>query len=178
MRGSLRQSRRPQQQHPQPHYSHARTQNSDGSPVTWPWQLNNLHTVISPFYPCSYRCEHALAYARASLSQLALSYPECASALRLYLSLPVLYFDHEHQLILDGAPDPSNPRHVHYRALYTLESASPELASFAAALSHGDSLLLDDQTLKVQRGPDRLITLPRTDPALGLIAPFGAQAID
>jgi hypothetical protein len=136
----------------------------------WPWELNNLFTMTVPFYPCSYRCPAALAWARAALAEMGRAHPAAAAALREALARPVLYFDHEHQLVLDGELVEG---WVRYRAVALPPSASPQLAPLAAAIGAGDRLTLDDRQLLVERGGHTQLRLERTDPALGLIAPFG-----
>jgi len=153
------------------YHSQARTLAPDGAtPTPWPWELNNLYAMVVPFYPCSYRCEPALAWARAALTEMARVYPLFVDELRALLARPVLYFDHDHQLVLDGAYADGR---VAYRAVALASPASPELAAFAAAIGAGDRLSLDDHRLLVERDGQPIMQLERTDPALGVIAPFG-----
>ncbi len=152
--------------------SQARTLAPDGSThAPWPWELNNLHTMIVPFYPCSYRCERALAWACACLAEMARVHPAVVAALRAALARPVLYFDHDHQLVLDGEYVDGR---VSYSAVALTESAPPQLTALAAALRLGNQLSLDDRRLRVERDGRPVLNLTRTDPALGFIAPFGA----
>ena len=154
------------------YHSQARTLRPDGStPTPWPWELNNLHTMVVPFYPCSYRCTAALAWARSCLEEMTRAHPALAGELRTTLAQPVLYFDHDHQLVLDG--ECADGR-VAYRAVKRLESASPQLAALGAAIGRGDRLSFNDRQLIVERSGEILLRLVRTDPALGFIAPFGA----
>ncbi len=151
--------------------SHARTPApEEGSPAAWPWELNNLFTMIVPFYPCSYRCAAALAWARAVLAEMGRVHPAATAALRAALARPVLYFDHDHQLALDGELVDGS---VRYRAAAVPPSVSPQLAPLASAIGAGDCLTFDDRQLLVERGGHTQLRLGRTDPALGLIAPFG-----
>jgi hypothetical protein len=144
----------------------------DGSSQTpWPWELNNLHTMIVPFYPCSYRCQAALAWARACLEEMARSRPAFVNELRTTLAQPVLYFDHDHQLVLDG--EYADGR-IAYSCVRQLESASLQLTALAAAINRGSQLSLDDRELVVERSGEIVLRLLRTDPALGFLAPFGA----
>jgi hypothetical protein len=155
------------------YHSQARTLGPDGSTQTpWPWELNNLHTMIVPFYPCSYRCQAALNWARACLEELARVHPEIADGLRTILSRPVLYFDHDHQLIIDG--EYADGR-IAYSCVRQLESASLQLTALAAAINRGSQLSLDDRELVVERSGEIVLRLVRTDPALGFLAPFGAS---
>ena len=154
--------------------SHARTLASDGSTrAPWPWELNNLHSVIVPFYPCSYRCDRALAWARTALAESARVHPTYAGELRAVLARPVLYFDHEHQVVFDGEVVDGT---VTYRAVALAPSPSSQLAVLAAAFGRGERLSLDDRYLLVERGTQMVLRLERTDPGLGFIAPFGIAA--
>ena len=102
---------------------------ADGTtPIPWPWELNNLHTMIVPFYPCSYRCERALAWARACLTEMARTHPAFVDELRAVLARPVLYFDHDHQLVFDGEAAVDT---VAYRAVVLTPSAPPLLGALA-----------------------------------------------
>ena len=153
------------------YYSWSRTvSNGRRSENPWPWQLNNLYTVIAPFYPCSYCCEAALAWSTAALEQMAGRHPESVEGLREVLARPVLYFDHEHQVILDGRLADGA---VSYRGAGLPGPGSPELRRFAAAIAAGDRLRLDDASLVVERDGEVVLELERTDPALGFVAPFG-----
>jgi len=114
--------------------------------------------------------DSALAWARAALAEMGRAHPAAAATLREALARPVLYFDHEHQLVLDGEVVEG---WVRYRAVALPPSASPQLAPLAAAIGAGDRLTLDDRQLLVERGGHTQLRLERTDPALGLIAPFG-----
>lgn len=155
------------------YHTWARTVAPDGSsPAPWPWELNNLHIMLVPFYPCSYRCAHALAWARTTLNELAAVHPEFVDALRGVLARPVLYFDHDHQLVFDGTWVGDG---VTYRSVALPPPASPQLEALAAAIGRGDRLQFDDHQLLVERDGRAVLHLHRTDPALGFIAPFGAD---
>ena len=147
--------------------SQART---PAAPTPWPWELNNLHTLIAPFYPCSYRCEHARTWARATLEALARHHPQLVDTLRARLFRPVLYFDHDHQLVFDGE---GTEDRISYRAVALPPCASPQLGALATAIAHGDRLAFDDRQLLVEHRGQVVLRLERTDPALGFIAPFG-----
>ena len=134
----------------------------------WPWELNNLFVALVPFYPCSYQCTAALAYARATLAQAETSHPGLTARVRQVLARPVLYFDHEHQVILEPTADlgeASEPVMVGGAAVPPW--TQPAMAEFAAAIGAAPSLELTDAELRI--GPQ---TLARTDPALGFLAPF------
>ncbi len=153
------------------YYSQARTLRPDGSmAVPWPWQLNNLDTMLLPFYPCTYCCGAAVAQARACLAEMARVHPRTVDELRAAFVRPVLYFDHDHQLSLDGTHADG---WVAYRAVAVNRYASPEFVALAAAIGTGDRLRLDDRKLLVLRGDEPVLRLERTDPALGFLAPFG-----
>jgi len=153
------------------YYSWSRTVASAGR---WPWQLNNLHTMIAPFYPCTYGCSEALAWARAVLAEMAKVYPEAVEQLRDVLLRPVLYFDHDHQLILEPtAAGEVSGEAVDYRAVAVSGSASRAFAGFAETLRAGNRLFLDGTTLRIERDGSVVARFVRTDPALGFLAPFG-----
>jgi hypothetical protein len=183
------------------YHSQARTLAPDGTtPVPWPWELNNLYTMTVPFYPCTYRCDRALAWARTAFAEMARAHPASVEELRVALARPVLYFDHEHQLVLDGVAEgsegprvqgskreraprsvpetlgPSNrsAMRIAYRAVALPQCVSAQCAALAAAIGRGDRLSLDDRQLLVQSGGQTVLRLERTDPALGFVAPFGA----
>jgi hypothetical protein len=153
------------------YYSQARTRAPDGStPVPWPWELNNLYTMVVPFYPCSYRCAQALAWARASLQEMGKVYPALLDELRGWLARPVLYFDHDHQLVFNGQYVDGR---ISYQGVALPGSGSPHLAALAAAIGRGNLLRLDDRELLIERNGQAVLSLKRTDPALGFVAPFG-----
>jgi hypothetical protein len=99
-------------------------------------------------------------------------HPEIADGLCTILSRPVLYFDHDHQLIIDG--EYADGR-IAYSCVRQLESASLQLTALAAAINRGSQLSLDDRELVVERSGEIVLRLVRTDPALGFLAPFGAS---
>jgi hypothetical protein len=151
------------------YYGHARTLAPDGTTRPWPWELNNLHTLIVPFYPCTYRCQMALGWARAALAALAREHPPVADALHAALARPVLYFDHDHQLAFDGEWTGAG---IAYRTVALAPGSSAPLADLAAAIARGNRLIFDDRALVVERDGQTVCHLERTDPALGFIAPF------
>jgi hypothetical protein len=152
------------------YHSQARTMRADGSTdLPWPWELNNLHTMIVPFYPCSYRCEAALAWARSCLTEMAIVHPALVSELQAALAQPILYFDHDHQLVFDGDFVGGG---ITYRGVQQWETASPQLTVLGAAIARGDQLSLNDRELVVERDGQTVLRLARTDPALGFVAPF------
>jgi hypothetical protein len=145
----------------------------------WPWALANLHAVLAPFYPCRYDCPVALDWVEAALGAMEAAHPGTREALAAYQGRPVLYFDHDHQAILDGEAvaegDPSGrwPRlRARYVRVAVPERTGAPFAEFAGALALGDELVFDDRALQVLRAGAPLFTLARTDPALGLLAPF------
>jgi hypothetical protein len=156
------------------YWSRARTLAPDGSALEpWPWELNNLDTMIAPFYPCSYRCAHALAWARRTLAEAERADPALVVELRAVLARPVLYFDHDHQLAFDGT---ARGNRVEFRAVHLPPVADPELDALAAAIGRGDRLTFDDRRLVVERGTEVVLDLERTDPGLGFVAPFGVAS--
>ena len=152
-----------------------RTPNAaSGEPAdVWPWELNNLDTMIAPFYPCSYRCSQALAWVRRTLGEVVRADRVLVDELRDRLGRPVLYFDHDHQLVFDG--DASGER-ISFRAVAPSSAATPDLAPLAAAIGRGDRLTFDRRRLVVERGTEVVLDLERTDPGLGFVAPFGVAS--
>lgn len=155
------------------YHSRARTPAAaGGGATTWPWQLNNLHTMIAPFYPCSYRCAAALQWTRGALIELGRVHPAAVEDLRRALSRPVLYFDHDHQLVFDGSAVAGA---IDYRGVSPVGVVSGEMALLTAAIAAGNHLCLDDAVLAIERDGRSLLRLRRTDPALGFIAPFADE---
>ncbi len=141
-----------------------------GHSTPWPWQLNNLHTVIAPFYPCSYLCERALEWAGSALEEMAREYPAETERLKEILSRPVLYFDHDHQLVLEGEV---TDRGATYRGVALGGKSSHGFDALAAVVGSGDRLVLDDRGLVIEGDGRVVLRFERTDPALGFLAPFG-----
>lgn len=136
----------------------------------WPWELNNLHTVLIPFYPCSYTCEAAVDWARASFREMASVHSQLAAEMRRCLARPVLYFDHEHQIVLHGA---SSEGGVDYEAVSLPNGGSASLHRLESALAAANRVLLEDARLVALRDGTPVFEWRRTDPGLGWIAPFG-----
>jgi hypothetical protein len=143
----------------------ARTAASRG----WPWELANLHTMLIPCYPCRYTCEAALDLARSALAAMDDAHPGAREAIRTQLARPVLYFDHERQLVLHGEADGATAR---YAGVSVPPEAPPDFAAFAGAIAAGDELVFDDEALVVRTAGRTLFALRRTDPGLGFLAPF------
>jgi hypothetical protein len=141
-----------------------------GAAAPWPWQLNNLHAVVAPFYPCTYLCERALAWACAALAEMGKVHPDAVARLAEVLARPVLYFDHDHQMVLDGASDGER---VVYRAVSLPHPAAEAFARLAGSIGAGEALRLGDDALVVERAGHEILRLDRTDPGLGFVAPFG-----
>jgi MoaA/NifB/PqqE/SkfB family radical SAM enzyme/predicted dehydrogenase len=146
----------------------------------WPWELNNLFVAIIPFFPCSYRCARALAHARATLAAAEREEAGLTARLHSVLARPVLYFDHEHQVILDGttdladdADDADGAGVVQVRGASVPPWTSVTMAEFAGVLGAAGSLELTDAELRAGA-----LTLRRTNPALGFLAPFDAVDVD
>lgn len=68
------------------------------APGPWPWQLNELHVRVIPFFPCAYTCAAAVAFADATLAALDAEVPGARAGLAAYLARTVLYLDHDRQL--------------------------------------------------------------------------------
>lgn len=136
----------------------------------WPWELNNLHTMLIPCYPCSYGCAAALDLARSALAAMDAAHPGTRQAIRDLLARPALYFDHERQIVLHGAVSAGVAR---YAGVSVPDGSPPEIAAFAGAISAGDELELNDESLVVRAGGREILRFRRTDPGLGFLAPFG-----
>lgn len=67
----------------------------------WPWPLDDLHTRLIAFFPCSYRCDAALAIAHATLAAVEAAHPGATARARVALARTVLYLDHDHQRWLE-----------------------------------------------------------------------------
>ena len=142
-------------------------------PGPWPALLDDTSLKLLPHFPCTYRCERSLEQARALCAALAdEDKPLCAEIVR-HLGGPVLYFDHDHQLRFDG--EVSDGMAVRYHAVSMPWSPSEPFARFAGAVALGDRLVLADTALNVYRGDEKLFTLVRTDPGLGVLMPFAAR---
>jgi hypothetical protein len=141
--------------------------------VPWPWQLNNLHTMIAPFYPCGYRCADALQWADIALREMGQVYPELLQRLRLGLGRPALYFDHEHQISFAGT---ASDREIDYRSVALLQRGSESWEALVSIIAQGNHLSFDDRFLRVRRDGKVILQLERSDPGLGFIAPFGLRA--
>ena len=136
----------------------------------WPAALNNLFAMVAPFFPCRYDCPEAARWAEAVLDAVAAAEPEVAAGLRAALAHPVLYFDDAHQVVLDGHLDDG---WVVYQAVFVPPGSPDDLRRLAGGLGPAGRLRLDDDALRLEPegGPARV--LRRTDPGLGLLAPFG-----
>lgn len=134
----------------------------------WPWELNNLFVAIIPFFPCSYRCARALAHARATLEAAEHDEPGLTARLRSALARPVLYFDHEHQVIVDGTRGlGADAGVVQVRGAWVPPWTGADMAEFAGVLGAAGSLALTDAELRAGA-----LTLHRAHSALGFLAPF------
>ncbi len=153
------------------YYSWRRTMARHRDDTTaWPWQLNNLFTVVAPFYPCTYRCEHALDWSSKALEEMSRQYPAESRALGAVLSRPVLYFDHDHQIALHGRWDSDG---AVYDGVSVPAPATGRFAALVRLIATGRRLYLEDALLRVESDSGTSVSLGRTDPALGFVAPFG-----
>lgn len=153
------------------YYSRARTPAAvEHGSAHWAWELNNLHTMVAPFYPCTYRCEAALDWARRALAELRRAHLASYDSLYSALRRPVLYFDHDHQFVLRGF---TVGNWTEYDSVARFGMGSTSMAPLGAAIALGDRLCFDDAALVVERAGRRVLQLERTDPALGFVAPFG-----
>ncbi|MCX4243662.1 DUF483 domain-containing protein [Paraliomyxa miuraensis] len=152
------------------HWTAARTTEAGA----WPWELNNLFVAVIPFFPCSYRCSGALAHARATLVAAEREEAGLTARLRAVLARPVLYFDHEHQVIVEGTADlAGRVGRVQVRGASVPPWTGVAMANFAGVLGAAQNLEWTDAELRVDA-----LTLHRTDPALGFLAPFAAVDVD
>lgn len=139
----------------------------------WPAALNNLSVVVSPWYPCRYDCEASLERAEAALLALDAAMPGERARLLEVLRRPVLYFTHDHQIVLDGhASETDEGRRVAYTNAAIPDFAA-DLGDLGGAIARGDELVLGRERLVVRRQGAVIAALERTDPGLGLLAPFG-----
>lgn len=142
----------------------------------WPWELNNLDAMLVPFFPCNYGCLHALDWARRTLAAMAEDHPQTVRALHDALARPALYFDHERLLTFDGVAEPlgAGAFRARYREVRAGPSAPEPFVRWAALFSAGDAVAIGDESLVIYSGSDSIARFRRTDPALGLLAPFSA----
>ncbi len=131
-------------------------------PGPWPWELADHAVALSPFFPCSYRCEAAVAWVREVLAALEQERPGAIAQLRAALARPVLYLGHDAWLSFEG--EAHGARVVHRGAC-----ATPSLAALGGACGDG-ALELSDAALVVDAGAR--FVLERADPGLGLVLPF------
>jgi len=136
----------------------------------WPWELNNLHTLLIPCYPCSYACGAAHALAASALAAMDAAHPGARRAIGERLARPALYFDHERQIVLHGEASGDTAR---FTGTSVPEGSPHDFAAFAGAVGAGDDLTLTDEALVVRAAGRVILQLRRTDPGLGFLARFG-----
>lgn len=151
-------------------YATAARTGEDGA---WPWELNNLHTLLIPCYPCSYACGAARALAASALSAMDAAHPGARRAIGERLARPALYFDHERQIVLHGEASGDTAR---FQGVSVPEGSPRDFAAFAGAVGAGDELTLTDEALVVRAAGSVILRLRRTDPGLGFLARFGGAA--
>ncbi|HEY8432333.1 MAG TPA: hypothetical protein VIL20_28365, partial [Sandaracinaceae bacterium] len=137
-------------------------------PGPWPAVLDDTSFALLSHRPCTYRCERSREQARALLDALRTEHADLHDAIVRYLRCPVLYFDHEHQLRFEGSVSDGG---IAYGAVSIPWSGSRQFDRLAAAVALGDRLLIGEGALTVLRGNERLFTLERTDPGLGIVLP-------
>ena len=139
----------------------ARTERRD----RWPWELNDLAFKVVPFYPCRYDCPAALDLARGVLGALD---SDLRARVETFLARSVLYFHDGEQLWLDGQADRQTVRFT------ALEARGPGARSLGACLAEtqADALQLEAFSLIGTAASREVLSLRRTDPGLGFIAPF------
>ena len=140
--------------------------------------LNNLFAYVLPSFPCSYGCARSVAQAEAVLDLLARTQPDTAATLRRALARPVLFFDHARLVVLEGARLDGDV--IRYGGVAGGLSPTEDHAvrerferALCAVLTRGDGLRVTDGALEVLRGSARAAWLPRCEPSLGVLAPFG-----
>ncbi|MBW2462452.1 MAG: DUF483 domain-containing protein [Deltaproteobacteria bacterium] len=135
----------------------------------WPWELNDLAFKVVPFYPCRYDCPAALVLARGVLGALD---SDLRARVERFLARPVLYFHDGEQLWLDGGTAAHADRLG--ARFTTLEARGPGAQSLGACLAgaEADALRLDAFSLTGTLRNRGVLSLRRTDPGLGFIAPF------
>lgn len=134
----------------------------------WFWELNNLYSLVVPFFPCSYRCPSAQRFARAALGKLGEHSSEMATTLASFLRRPVLYFSHDRFLVLAGEAQGDV---VRFSSAAVSDHVEPAFEQFARVFSMGGELRFSRESLEL-RGPLGLSRWRRTDPALGFLASF------
>ena len=139
----------------------------------WPWELNNLHTMLIPCYPCSYACGAARELAASALTAMDAAHPGTRRAIGELLARPALYFDHERQIVLHGEASGDTAR---FTGTSVPEGSPRDFAAFAGAIGAGDELTLTDEALVVRAAGRAILRLRRTDPGLGFLARFGGAA--
>jgi hypothetical protein len=125
------------------------------APALWPWALDNLVVMPAPFFPCTYLCPRAVAWAEAALAA-----GGAIEALRPVLARPVLFLGGGQAVLL-------GPR------VEAAPGASPTIRALAGALALGDDWRLDADALRVRRGRHEVFALGRIDPGRGFLARFG-----
>jgi hypothetical protein len=138
----------------------------------WPGSLSNLFVVVLPWYVCRYDCAPSRERVSAALAALDAAHPGERARVEALLHQPVLYFTHDHQLVLDGIAEHTRDGvRVRHRGAARPSCAS-SLGRLGGVIAAGDELELDHHRLVVRRGGAVLTSLERTDPGLGFVAPF------
>lgn len=140
-------------------------------PGRWPWELDNLFTMLLPFFPCRYDCARALEFARGTLAELDKAHPGARGKLERILSRPVLYFSHQELLVFDGT---CRDGVIDYERVEVVAGAPPSFLRLARMAALAERLVVEDSAVRFLRGESEWAVLERTDPALGFIADFGA----
>lgn len=140
-------------------------------PRCWHWELNNFFTMLLPFFPCRYDCTAALGYARSALAELDRAHPGACADLQRILSRPLLYFSHQQLLTFEGR---CRGDLVEYRRVGIVPDTPSSFRSLARMAGAAERLLVDETTIRFFRGQNAWAVLDRTDPALGVVADFGA----
>jgi len=137
------------------------------APRPWPWELQDFALRVVPFHPCSYVCSAALLWARRVLDELERSRPGARAHVRRALERDVLYFADSWRVALDR-DRASGMLRAH------LDSRVDErIASVAGVLAGARRVALNADAIVVTSADGRVWRHRRTDPGLGLLAPFG-----
>ena len=141
----------------------------------WPAPLSNLFVVLLPWFVCRYDCAASGQRAEGALAALEAAHPGARARLEAALGRPVLYFTHDHQVVLDGeALQDGAALRVRYRTA-ARPSGTARLGALGGVVAAGDELALDHERLVVWRQGVELASLARTDPGLGIVAPFAPR---
>jgi hypothetical protein len=125
--------------------------------------------MLVPFFPCTYACPAARAEVEACLGEMERAHAGVRDALSTLLGRSVLYFDDGRLVVLHGR---ARGGEVHYSGALVPEGAPHEIVALGGVIAQGDQLSWTDEALVVRSAGRELARLRRSDPGLGLLAPF------